>query len=92
MVREFVAQFRGCTRSDIQKRLLDAVDAARMPLRELFKYPARVAKLLATMQAETKPVPARDLGLLGRDHFEERFADIGAEAETFQYPARVVRH
>ena len=56
-----------------------------MPLRELFKYPARVAKLLATMQAETKPVPARDLGLLGRDHFESRFADIGAEAETFQY-------
>ena len=85
MVREFVAQFRGCTRSDIQKRLLDAVDAARMPLRELFKYPARVAKLLATMQAETKPVPARDLGLLGRDHFEARFADIGAEAETLQY-------
>ena len=85
MVREFVAEFRGCTRSDIQKRLLDAVDAARMPLRELFKHPARVAKLLAAMQAETKPVPARDLGLLGRDHFESRFADIGAEAETFHY-------
>ena len=85
MVREFVAEFRGCTRSDIQKRLLDAVDAARMPLRELFDHPERVAKLLAIIQAETKPVPAKDLGLLGCDHFESRFADIGAEAETFKY-------
>src|SRR5208337_3026359 len=44
MVREFVAEFRGFARSDIQKRLLDDVGVARMSLRDFFADPKRVAK------------------------------------------------
>ena len=85
MVREFVAEFRGFARSDIQKRLLDDVGVARMSLRDFFADPKRVAKLLAHMQSITKPVAAKDLGLLGRDHFNARFSEMDVEPETFQY-------
>ena len=85
MVREFVAEFRGFARSDIQKRLLDDVGVARMSLRDFFADPKRVAKLLTHMQSITKPVAAKDLGLLARDHFITRFEEAGVNPETFQY-------
>ena len=47
MVREFIAEFRGFARSDIQKTVLDDVGAARVSLREFFTKPKRVEKLLA---------------------------------------------
>jgi DNA topoisomerase VI subunit B len=84
-VREFIAEFRGFARSDTQKRLLDDVAAARVSLREFFKKPKQVAKLLAHMQSITKPVPAKDLGLLGKDHFIARFSEMGVGPDTFQY-------
>jgi hypothetical protein len=88
MVREFVADFRGCARSDVQKQILDATGTTRMSLRELFddgNRPKQVNKLLVTMQDMTKPVLAKDLGLLGKAHFQERFEENGVEADTFQY-------
>jgi hypothetical protein len=84
-VREFIADFRGCARTGLQKQLLDDVGAARMSLRGFFNSPARVTKLLAIMQEATKPVPAKDLGLLGKEHFAARFEHAGADLRTFQY-------
>ena len=84
-VREFITEFRGCARTNIQKRLLDDIAGARMSLREFFEKPKQVAKLLAHMQSATKPVPAKDLGLLGKDHFITRFEGMGVEPDTFQY-------
>ena len=84
-VREFIAEFRGCARTDVQKQLLDTVAASRMLLKEFFENPERVKKLLACMQEITKPLPARELGLLGRDHFLSRLSDAGADLDTFQY-------
>jgi DNA topoisomerase VI subunit B len=84
-VREFITEFRGCARTDSQKRLLDDIAGARMSLREFFEKPKQVAKLLAHMQSATKPVPAKDLGVLGKDHFITRFEGMGVEPDTFQY-------
>jgi DNA topoisomerase VI subunit B len=87
-LREFIGEFRGCTRSAMRSKILDAVDGARMPLAEFFNNghnPQRVDKLRLTMHALTKTVPAKDLGVLGKDHFESRFIDIGIMPESFFY-------
>ncbi|MGZ5812829.1 MAG: hypothetical protein ACXWJR_04120, partial [Xanthobacteraceae bacterium] len=84
-VREFIADFRGLARTGMQKQVLDNTTTARMSLRDFFKRPARVKHLLAVMQDATKPVGAKDLGVLGREHFQTRFAEVGADLETFQY-------
>jgi DNA topoisomerase VI subunit B len=86
-VREFISEFRGLARSDVQKQVLDEIGAAPMSLPDFFMdgSPARVAPLLAAMQRATKPVSAKDLGLLGKDHFAARFRENGVEPDTFQY-------
>jgi hypothetical protein len=87
-VREFIAEFRGLARSDVQKTILDITSTARMTLREFFaagSRPQQVAKLLNTMRDITKPVLPKHLGLLGREHFCARFEEIGVEPDTFQY-------
>jgi hypothetical protein len=63
-LREFIAEFRGCTRSDVQKQMLDAVGGARVPLSEFFREGHNglaVRRLLETIQETTKAVSARDL-------------------------------
>lgn len=83
-VREFVGEFRGFARSDMQKRVLDDVGATRVSLREFFEKPRQVTKLLSCMQQATKPVAASDLGQLGREHFFSRFGrDL--VLDTFKY-------
>jgi hypothetical protein len=85
-LREFIAEFRGCSRSDIQKEILDAVGGARMPLAEFFNEGhsfERVGELLETMRKLTKPVSAKELGILGKDHFESRFRESGVHPEFF---------
>ncbi len=92
MLREFISEFRGFARFDMQKMVLDEVDAARTSLRDLFKHPRKVDDLLACMQYETKPVLAKDLGTLGRDHFYRRFDRVGAVMGTFQYRRALLDH
>jgi DNA topoisomerase VI subunit B len=87
-LREFIADFRGCTRSDVQKQILDAVGGARIPLPEFFgegHNAKAVCRLLETMQELTRAVLARELGVLNKEHFESRFLDMGVTAETFSY-------
>lgn len=87
-VREFIAEFRGFARSDAQKKVLNASGTTRMSLREFFaegKQPRRAKRLLALMQNSTKPVLAKDLGLLGKEHFLARFEENDVDADTFQY-------
>jgi DNA topoisomerase VI subunit B len=87
-LREFIAEFRGCTRSDIQKQILDAVGGTRVPLSEFFHEGhngSAVRRLLETMQESTRPVSAKELGILGKDHFESHFLRLGITAESFSY-------
>jgi len=84
-VRDFIAEFRGLTRTDTRAQILDDVGAARMSLGEFFAKPNSAVKLLARMQESTKPVAAGDLGLLGKDHFIARFGEMNVDSPTFQY-------
>jgi hypothetical protein len=92
-VREFIGEFRGLSGSAKQKLILDEIGAARLSLPELFGTTeadtAAIAKLLEAMQRHTKPVKSKDLGIIGRDHFAERFKSAGADLRSFKYKANL---
>jgi hypothetical protein len=50
----------------------------------------RIAKLLRAMQAHSRPVKAKDLGLIGEDHLRARFIAAGADEQTFRYKREFV--
>jgi DNA topoisomerase VI subunit B len=88
-VREFVAEFSGFTGSAKQKKVLEATGLARLGLSALRNGDGldhqRVAQLLKTLKEHSKPIKPAALGVIGRDHLEERFAGLGANLETFEY-------
>jgi DNA topoisomerase VI subunit B len=88
-VREFVSEFRGLSATAKQAAVLDKIGLARAPLESLcadgaFDKP-KIARLLAAMQAHSKPVKAKQLGLIGKDHLAQRMAATGVEMKTFNY-------
>jgi DNA topoisomerase VI subunit A len=88
LVREFVATFRGMTRSDAQKTVLDKTGTSRMSLAELYsegKNRNGVATLLRALQNNTKPVKPTDLGVIGREHLEHHCDQAGGDLDTFGY-------
>jgi DNA topoisomerase VI subunit B len=88
-VREFVSEFRGLSATAKQAGVLDKLGLVRAPLESLCaggKFDkAKTAGLLHAMQAATKPVKPRLLGVIGKDHLAQRMAAAGAEMETFDY-------
>jgi DNA topoisomerase VI subunit B len=88
-VRQFVAEFRGLTGTAKQKRVLDATGLSRAPLSALVNGngldPQKVGHLLATMKEHSAPVKPKILGVIGREHFRQRFAAAGCEMESFDY-------
>ncbi len=92
-VAAFVAEFDGLTGSLKRKKVLADCGLARAPLTELtddtgFRAEL-VDKLLAAMQAHTIPVKAPRLGIIGKDHFERRFTELGCDPFQFQYRKKV---
>ena len=88
-VREFVREFRGLSGSAKVKRVLDATGLARTTLSALVNGDGLehdlTAKLLAAMIEHSKPIKPAQLGVIGKDHVAERFADLGVEMESFEY-------
>ena len=88
-IREFVSEFRGLARSASQKRVLEATGLAREPLTHLVSGDDLnrdlIARLLAAMKSQSKPVKPDILGVIGRDHFRQRFEAMGGEMESFDY-------
>jgi DNA topoisomerase VI subunit B len=89
-VREFVSEFRGLSGTAKQKLVLEEVGASRLSLPQFFGdgdrvKNGRIAKLLAAMQRQSKPVKPRDLGFIGKEHLAARFEAAGAAPETFRY-------
>jgi DNA topoisomerase VI subunit B len=88
-VREFVSEFRGLSATAKQAAVLDKIGLARAPLERLCaggKFDKRkIAALLAAMRAASKPVKAKLLGLIGKDHLSRRMAAAGVEMESFNY-------
>lgn len=89
-VRDFIADFRGMARSATQKTILDATGLSRKPLAELFPDDkpdhGTFAKLLTKLQDATKPVRAKDLGIIGEDHLAETIRGCAGDSDfTFKY-------
>jgi DNA topoisomerase VI subunit B len=90
-VREFISDFRGISGSAKQKAILGEVQAARLSLAEFAANGngdinhAATSRLLAAMRKHTRPLNARDLGVIGREHLLQRFTQAGAQPESFKY-------
>jgi hypothetical protein len=89
-VREFLSEFRGLTGTAKQKKILEELDVAQTSLVDFFGSSEQVnheqiAKLLGAMKRYTKKVPARQIGVIGRDHLFAMFTAAGGASETFNY-------
>ncbi len=91
-VREFISEFRGLSRSAVQRKVLDEVGCSHVSLAAFFGLEkvnrAGIAKLLASMRKHTRPVASKHLGIIGEDHLKARFLAAGGNAETFKYEQR----
>ena len=67
-VRDFIADFRGLTRTAKTKAICDGLNLSRRSLADVVLDPPLVASLLAAMKAGSREVKPKDLGLIGRDH------------------------
>lgn len=88
-VREFVAEFRGLSRSDKQKAVLDEVGLSRTALADLAVdgqlQREIVHNLLQAMRKQSKPIKPILLGPIGKEHLSARFKDLDCEMESFEY-------
>ena len=88
-VREFVSEFRGLSGTAKQAAVLNATGLARARLADLCAGGdfdrEKIAALLAAMQCQTKAVKPKLLGLIGREHLQNRMREAGVEMEFFDY-------
>ena len=90
-VRDFLAEFRDLSSTVRRKRVLNGLDLDRQPLAGLLAADGEdfdqdlVARLLAAMQEHAKPVKPPHLGVIGRDHIEARFEQLGIHEGSFEY-------
>jgi DNA topoisomerase VI subunit B len=91
-VREFIAEFRGLSGTAIQRKVLEEVGCSHQSLADFFGVErvnrSGIAKLLTAMRKHTKPVAPKHLGVIGAEHFKQRFLAAGGNAETFKYQQR----
>jgi DNA topoisomerase VI subunit B len=87
-VREFVAEFRGLSRSANVAEVLDETELHRITIGELFddgKPSPHIPALLRAMQRRTSNIKPANLGVIGEPNFRQRFDQLGADLETFVY-------
>jgi DNA topoisomerase VI subunit B len=89
-VRQFLGEFRGLSSTGKQKAILQEFDAAHLTLEEFFGTASkvnsdRIGALLAAMKRHTKPVPAAQIGVIGKEHFLKLFTESGGDPKTFTY-------
>jgi DNA topoisomerase VI subunit B len=92
-VRELVGEFRGLSGTAKGKTICEAAGAERLSLADFHARGAgAAAALLAAMKLHSRPVKPRDLGVVGSDHLRARFAEFGADPETFVYKCVELEH
>ena len=91
VLRDFLAEFDGLSSTGKRKAVLEAVGLQRAPLsslllrdRDEFDHDL-VGRLLAAMQAATRPVKPKALGPLGKDNVAEALECWGGDPDTFRY-------
>jgi DNA topoisomerase VI subunit B len=95
LVSDFLAEFDGLTGSAKRTAVLDACGLKRMHLSTLvadgdFDH-AKTAVLLSAMQAATKPVTSKRLGIIGEEHFRQRFTAMGCRPESITYRKKLAK-
>jgi hypothetical protein len=92
-VRELIAEFRGLTAMAKQKKLLADLGMARTSLDALVGDGRldrdQLDRLLQAMQAESRPVQATALGVIGKDHLLARLPLTELGRKSFTYRKRV---
>jgi hypothetical protein len=88
-VREFVSEFRGLIATAKQKELLAETGASQVSLHSFFGIQKantkNIAKLLASLKRQSKPVQPTDLGVIGKNHLFGMMEAAGGDPKTFTY-------
>jgi hypothetical protein len=91
-VRQFIAEFRGLSGTAVQRKILEEVGCSHQSLAQFFGVDqvnrSGIAKLLAAMRKHSKPVAPKHLGVIGAEHFKQRFLAASGNAGTFKYQQR----
>jgi DNA topoisomerase VI subunit B len=91
-VREFIGEFRGLSGTAIQRKILTAVGCSHQSLASFFGADRvngeGIARLLTAMRRYSKPVAPKHLGVVGAEHFKQRFLAAGGAVGTFKYQCR----
>jgi DNA topoisomerase VI subunit B len=91
-VRDFVSEFRGLSSTAVRRKVLEEVGCSHQSLAEFFGVDRvnrkGIAKLLASLRKHSKPVAPKHLGVIGAEHFKQRFLTAGGNADTFKYEQR----
>jgi DNA topoisomerase VI subunit B len=93
-VRELVAEFRGLSRTATQKKVTEDAGLHGAMLSDLVKEGdialPPVERLLSAMKEQSKPVNAKLLGTIGKDHITTRMvADHHVEEKSIKYFRKV---
>jgi DNA topoisomerase VI subunit B len=93
-VRDFIRQFDGLKGTAKAKDICTEIGVGeRTSLRDFHARGGSViARLLLAMRARSRPVRARDLGVIGRDHLMERMIEDGCDEESFVYRKAEIEH
>jgi hypothetical protein len=93
LVSELLAEFDGLSGSGKRTKVLTEAGLKRVRLSEFVVDgrldSGRIARLLAPMQAHTRPVNPKRLGLIGEDHLKQRLLAMGVRPESFRYAQKV---
>jgi len=89
-VRDFIAEFRGLTSTIKRKRILTRLGTAHTSLADFFGSSHKVnheqiTLLLKIMQDESKKVPPKHLGVIGKEHLFRMLETGNGQKDTFQY-------
>ncbi|MEX1229638.1 MAG: hypothetical protein WEB58_05330 [Planctomycetaceae bacterium] len=95
LVSDLLAEFDGLSGSQKRTKVLDAAGLKRVKLSELVLGDRldseRIGLLHQAMQKETRPVKPKYLGIIGEDHFRERFVEMGIEEKSFHYSRKIAK-
>jgi hypothetical protein len=80
-VNDFLCEFSGLARSGVRRKILEEVGCSHQSLAQFFgveEVNAKgITKLLAAMCKYSKPVNPKRLGVIGAEHFKQRFLEAG---------------
>jgi hypothetical protein len=93
LVNDFLRQFDGFSGSLKRAKVLAEAGLKRARLSDLVAgggfQSEKIALLLVALQRHSRPVNPRRLGLIGSNHFRERFLMMGVTALSFTYEKKL---